>query len=512
MQSYSTSIQTNNNNSLHSFSIASSSPMSTSSSISGSSKPTNSYDLENINNSKTNHYHQHLFNNNNQDSSLLLKRLQYDIANANMHSSFSYNHNIQDNSYIDINNNTTGVKTELMSPTSSYSSQQSQNNDSLNDIYNQSSNNLKKRSQQNVLDTMCNNNLLIQKLYSRNYPDDLHNIPSSPSFLNYSQQQHQNQNESISEQNNINNSVKKFKKIDFINFKNKKFKLNNNNAYDLQNLDENDDNSSNQDERDISAAQIYNKDEETNSNQSYSSISPYEKNNIDYANNNNLLTTVTPENLSLLLKKATNNFNNNNNNSNNNNGNSRTSPQSSNATTVSSFANNLLKNYQHQMLINNNRSSVSSGSSPNSSLNQEHLSQSHDNFSNKNQNLLSQFTKSSLLIQQNINSNNNTLGKQQSTKSINSNMITINDEEVDTSLLFCIVCGDKASGRHYGVVSCEGCKGFFKRSVRKNVKYSCLGQNRCIVNKTMRNRCQSCRWQKCLNSGMKVEGKFYLSF
>lgn len=83
--------------------------------------------------------------------------------------------------------------------------------------------------------------------------------------------------------------------------------------------------------------------------------------------------------------------------------------------------------------------------------------------------------------------------------------ISINDEEVDASLLFCVVCGDKASGRHYGVISCEGCKGFFKRSVRKNVKYTCLGSNRCIVNKTMRNRCQSCRWQKCLVSGMKVE-------
>lgn len=84
-------------------------------------------------------------------------------------------------------------------------------------------------------------------------------------------------------------------------------------------------------------------------------------------------------------------------------------------------------------------------------------------------------------------------------------IVNVNDEEVDTSSLFCIVCGDKASGRHYGVVSCEGCKGFFKRSVRKNVKYTCLGSNSCIVNKTMRNRCQSCRWQKCLAAGMKVE-------
>lgn len=70
---------------------------------------------------------------------------------------------------------------------------------------------------------------------------------------------------------------------------------------------------------------------------------------------------------------------------------------------------------------------------------------------------------------------------------------------------YCVVCGDKASGRHYGAVSCEGCKGFFKRSVRKNLTYSCRSNQDCLVNKHHRNRCQFCRLKKCLDMGMKME-------
>lgn len=62
-------------------------------------------------------------------------------------------------------------------------------------------------------------------------------------------------------------------------------------------------------------------------------------------------------------------------------------------------------------------------------------------------------------------------------------------------------------GKHYGVYSCEGCKGFFKRTIRKDLTYSCRDNKDCTVDKRQRNRCQYCRYQKCLATGMKREGK-----
>ncbi|KAM9422059.1 nuclear receptor ROR-alpha A-like isoform 3-T3 [Salvelinus alpinus] len=66
----------------------------------------------------------------------------------------------------------------------------------------------------------------------------------------------------------------------------------------------------------------------------------------------------------------------------------------------------------------------------------------------------------------------------------------------------CKICGDKSSGIHYGVITCEGCKGFFRRSQQSNAGYSCPRQNDCLIDRTSRNRCQHCRLQKCLTVGM----------
>jgi len=69
----------------------------------------------------------------------------------------------------------------------------------------------------------------------------------------------------------------------------------------------------------------------------------------------------------------------------------------------------------------------------------------------------------------------------------------------------CNICGDKGSGYHYSIYSCEGCKGFFKRTVQKDLQYKCREFEQCIINKQTRNQCQYCRFQKCLIVGMKRE-------
>merc|ERR1719500_1695549 len=69
----------------------------------------------------------------------------------------------------------------------------------------------------------------------------------------------------------------------------------------------------------------------------------------------------------------------------------------------------------------------------------------------------------------------------------------------------CVVCTDKSSGKHYGQYTCEGCKSFFKRSVRRNLQYQCRGNRNCPIDQHHRNQCQHCRLKKCVKMGLRRE-------
>ncbi|NXE17147.1 THA protein, partial [Lophotis ruficrista] len=71
----------------------------------------------------------------------------------------------------------------------------------------------------------------------------------------------------------------------------------------------------------------------------------------------------------------------------------------------------------------------------------------------------------------------------------------------------CVVCGDKATGYHYRCITCEGCKGFFRRTIQKNLHptYSCKYDGCCVIDKITRNQCQLCRFKKCISVGMAMD-------
>ncbi|CAF0819006.1 unnamed protein product [Adineta steineri] len=78
--------------------------------------------------------------------------------------------------------------------------------------------------------------------------------------------------------------------------------------------------------------------------------------------------------------------------------------------------------------------------------------------------------------------------------------------EINNNNIFCAVCGDFSNGKHYGILSCNGCSGFFKRSIRRKLVYQCqTKRGNCTIDKVHRNQCQACRFKKCLQMGMLKE-------
>ncbi|CAF3679629.1 unnamed protein product [Rotaria socialis] len=72
----------------------------------------------------------------------------------------------------------------------------------------------------------------------------------------------------------------------------------------------------------------------------------------------------------------------------------------------------------------------------------------------------------------------------------------------------CLICNASASGIHFGAVTCEACKGFFRRSIKENApeRYHCAENNNCEIISTSKITCRACRFRKCIEAGMSMSG------
>jgi nuclear receptor subfamily 5 group A member 3 len=214
-----------------------------------------------------------------------------------------------------------------------------------------------------------------------------------------------------------------------------------------------------------------------------------------------------------------NSSNNNNNTTNNNNSSSMQVPPQysynpSGNTNLAQHLNN--NNNNNTSTINNNTNNNSTSLPPPTSNNaNQHQHQQHNNSAGQQQssnnyymyNFDSQYMFSTGYHGDNVSTNN-----QQNYISL---LPTVGNgiascDQTDLRDLIeecCPVCGDKVSGYHYGLLTCESCKGFFKRTVQNKKVYTCVAERSCHIDKTQRKRCPYCRFQKCLEVGMKLEGK-----
>jgi nuclear receptor subfamily 5 group A member 3 len=214
----------------------------------------------------------------------------------------------------------------------------------------------------------------------------------------------------------------------------------------------------------------------------------------------------------------------NNNSSNNNNNNTTNNNNSSSMQVPPQYSYNPSGNTNLAHLNNNNNTSTinnntnnSSSSLPSNNANQH---QQHNNSAGQQQsannyymyNFDSQYMFSTGYHGDNVSTNN-----QQNYISLLptvGNGIASCDQTDLRDLIeeMCPVCGDKVSGYHYGLLTCESCKGFFKRTVQNKKVYTCVAERSCHIDKTQRKRCPYCRFQKCLEVGMKLEGKLTLIY
>lgn len=224
-------------------------------------------------------------------------------------------------------------------------------------------------------------------------------------------------------------------------------------------------------------------------------------NNSNTTNNNNSSSMQVPPQYSYNPSGATNlaqHLNNNNNNNNTSTINNNTSNNNNNSTSLPppshtpSSNNNNANQHQHQQ---------------HNSANQQQSSNNYYMY-----NFDSQYMFSTGYHGDNVTTNN-----QQNyislLPSVGNGLASCDQTDIrDLIEEMCPVCGDKVSGYHYGLLTCESCKGFFKRTVQNKKVYTCVAERSCHIDKTQRKRCPYCRFQKCLEVGMKLEGECFLLY
>ena len=80
----------------------------------------------------------------------------------------------------------------------------------------------------------------------------------------------------------------------------------------------------------------------------------------------------------------------------------------------------------------------------------------------------------------------------------------LSSSEQPSTTVYCKVCGSQATDHlHYGALVCYACRAFFRRQVIKSHLLPCAYNDICVVTKETKDRCPYCRFQKCLQAGMK---------
>lgn len=69
----------------------------------------------------------------------------------------------------------------------------------------------------------------------------------------------------------------------------------------------------------------------------------------------------------------------------------------------------------------------------------------------------------------------------------------------------CRVCGDVSLGHNFGVMTCESCKAFFRRTASKEKALKCIFAGDCLISIKTRRFCSTCRLRKCFSMGMRKD-------